>query len=65
MVDKIRPFYNAKCLRCGKIEEEMVKIGALVFCNECSDYLFSTDDPVRQERDEYLKWLQKHHEECG
>lgn len=28
-------YYNSKCLCCGKVEEVMVKVGPMVFCNDC------------------------------
>lgn len=27
--------HNSKCLKCDTIEKEMVKIGVMVFCNDC------------------------------
>lgn len=27
--------YNMKCLKCDCIEIEMVKVGPMVFCNDC------------------------------
>ena len=45
------------------LEEEMLRIGALIFCWTCYDDNFETDDPVRQERELYLKFLDKYLEE--
>ncbi len=28
-------YHNMKCLKCDKIEVTMVKVGPMVFCNEC------------------------------
>lgn len=33
---KLTVWYNTKCLSCGKIEKEMVKIGAFVMCKDCA-----------------------------
>jgi transcription elongation factor Elf1 len=52
-----KPFLNSKCLRCGAVEYVMVKIGALVMCGPCSKSVFKTEDPVKDELDQYNKWL--------
>ena len=28
-------YHNLKCLNCGKCNEAMVKVGPMVFCNDC------------------------------
>jgi hypothetical protein len=59
MENRIYVHHNAVCLKCGKIEEQMARVGALHFCFECVEKEFNTQDPVRQEREKYLKWLRK------
>jgi len=49
--------HNAECVKCGTIEKEMVRIGAVIFCNGCVGDEFSSDDPVQEERERYLHWL--------
>jgi hypothetical protein len=56
-------------MKCEKVEEEMVKVGALVFCEECFVKEFKNTEPI--DRDEkrgagkrsktYDKWLKKIH----
>lgn len=56
--------YNSDCLKCGAVEKEMVRAGALHFCLSCYREEFQTRDPAKEEREEYLDWLkvyrQKH-----
>lgn len=28
-------YHNIKCLNCGECNETMVKVGPMVFCNDC------------------------------
>lgn len=51
--------HNAVCIKCGKIHATMTRVGAVIFCNICVFEEFTSDDPVRQERENYLKWLHK------
>ena len=50
-------FNNAKCVNCGALEEEMRRVGAVIFCLSCCVKIFKTIDPVRDERETYLKFL--------
>jgi hypothetical protein len=34
-MSKALVYYNSKCLSCGNCEEVMVKVGPMVFCNDC------------------------------
>jgi len=52
-----RIHFNAKCVKCDMVEEEMVTIGCFMMCKQCADETFKTDDPPRQEREQYVKWL--------
>ena len=54
---KIYVSYNAKCANCQTIEEEMRRVGSVIFCPSCCENLFRSDDPVRKERETYLKFL--------
>ena len=59
MENRIFAHYNAVCLKCGAIREQMARVGALFFCWKCVKEEFNTNDPVRQERARYLVWLHK------
>jgi DNA-directed RNA polymerase subunit RPC12/RpoP len=52
-------YYNAKCASCGDVREEMIRVGAVIFCPYCYDEIFISDDPVKEERETYLKFLRK------
>jgi hypothetical protein len=49
--------YNTSCLRCGKLEKEMVRVGILTMCNDCFMVEFHTDDPVEKEKQNYYIWV--------
>jgi len=63
----ITTWWNTECMKCGKCEKEMVKVGALVFCEDCFVKEFKNTKPI--DRDEkmgagtrsktYDKWLKK------
>jgi hypothetical protein len=38
--------YNSPCLQCNKLEEQMVKVGVVVICQDCCKELFKTDKPL-------------------
>jgi hypothetical protein len=48
--------HNASCAICEALEAKMVRVGAVIFCKDCSA-IFESNDPVRKERPLYLKWL--------
>ncbi len=52
-------FVNASCVKCDAINKEMIRIGAVIFCEDCAANEFSSDDPVIDERDKYTDWLHK------
>jgi hypothetical protein len=54
--------HNADCIVCSTLEREMVRVGAIIFCNKCVQEQFSSENPVRDERETYLKWLHKRNE---
>ena len=54
---KIFIYTNTKCVKCHTIEEEMIRVGAIIICHKCFREEFKTKDPVTLERDNYLKWL--------
>jgi hypothetical protein len=54
-------FNNAECVKCNKVEREMVRIGAVFFCGDCVKIEFNSDNPVRDERKKYLNWLHIQH----
>lgn len=43
--------YNTECLKCGKVEKDMVRVGVLVFCNRYAEEEGTIDGKV------YTKWL--------
>lgn len=57
MPRSIRPYLNAKCLKCGKVKRNMAKYGALIMCVKCYKEEFKNDDSVTKERETYLIWL--------
>ncbi len=56
-----KPIYifNSWCVECGAVNKQMVKVGAVCFCEACHQKILTTDDPVTEEREEYLKYLHK------
>jgi len=61
-MSSLQPFYNSVCLKCGVVEEVMIKVGILVFCKKCCKEEFKTNDPVEKEKSLYKKWLKKYEE---
>jgi len=53
----VRVWYNTECLKCQTVEKEMISVGSLVMCGKCFEEEFNTHDPVKEEREKYLKWL--------
>ena len=51
--------HNAGCIKCKALHLEMVRVGAVIFCEDCVRQEFSSKDPVREEREIYLKWLHR------
>lgn len=55
---------NSECLACGKVEKNMVKIGAFVMCEEHwkSEFkevgMFGTNSEMYKEK--YLHWMKKY-----
>lgn len=62
-MSKAMIYHNCECLKCGVIHKEMIRVGALVFCNGCYPIIFKTENPAVKEREIYLKWLDKHKKE--
>ena len=63
-----RVWHNMECLKCHTVEREMVSIGAycgIVMCNKCAQEEFSSTDPVREEREKYLYWLEIYKKSAG
>ena len=53
--------YNASCIKCNGVYGEMVRIGCIVLCDKCFIVEFKTNDPVKQEREKYLKLVDAMH----
>ena len=54
-----------KCLSCGVFEEEMTKIGPMIFCRTCAWKIFdinSKTSEVLADTAEYKKWITKYKE---
>lgn len=58
-MSSVAAIYNKDCLKCGKVEYMMVQIGSLVFCDGCFKETFKTPDPVSEERNIYLEWVEE------
>ena len=56
-------YQNVECLKCAAIERDMIRVGCLYFCPTCAFDEFKTEDPVYDEREKYLEWLNKWKEE--
>lgn len=54
--------HNSECVVCAALDAKMVRVGAVIFCNGCVERVFKTDNPVKDERETYLKWLNKRKE---
>jgi hypothetical protein len=62
---KVREWHNAKCLKCGNVEKEMIAVGPMVFCTKCTVQEFSIG--IAQQQPEvdpkcqsYQKWLKSY-----
>ena len=51
-------YYNNNCLRCKKVDREMISVGAIIFCKRCYPMLFNSENPVTEERKKYRAWLE-------
>ena len=65
MIGKIYIHNNVMCVICQRCEEEMRRVGAVYFCTDCCEVAFTTDDPVRKEREKYLQYLHLQMEQIG
>jgi len=59
--------FNSRCLKDGKVEEEMVKVGPMIFCKKCFTKEFIETEAydnetgiVPSDSKEYKKWLVKY-----
>jgi hypothetical protein len=61
---KVRNFKNTKCLKCGRLQEDMYMVGPMVFCPDCFIFEFYAyyDKTVPSDSDVYKKWLHKYAE---
>lgn len=59
---KVMTHYNVECLKCGAVPKVMTSVGVVTMCPECFLEEFHTDDPVKEEREKYLHWLDVHKE---
>lgn len=49
--------HNADCVKCNAMHKEMVRVGAVIFCDKCVAEEFKSENPVTEERERYLLWL--------
>ncbi len=61
---KVYVYHNTNCLCCNKCEEVMVKIGPMVFCNDCFKMEFVDKGVKIEEIDTHSKiyshWINKY-----
>jgi hypothetical protein len=50
---QVKSYRNASCLKCDKVEKEMVSIGPMIFCKKCSDEEFK--DVITAEMGTFIK----------
>lgn len=57
--ENIRYIYNYYCVKCSVVNYAMIKIGDVVFCQNCHREEFGEKDknPAKNQRKKYLKWL--------
>jgi len=65
---KVKDYHNAKCLKCGKIQERMYSVGPMIFCPTCFNHEFFEDLDqanyvVPSDSTSYQKWLKKYSED--
>ena len=41
---KCRIVYNESCLKCKRVEKEMIRIGAYYMCQSCFENEFNVDE---------------------
>ena len=52
--------YNTRCLKCGKIPERFIRIGAFAMCQECFEWEFGIISEFESKSVHgkiYCKWL--------
>lgn len=63
----VKIHYNSKCLSCGTVKAEMLRIGPMVFCNECAynEFKAKEGDEVKMidNVEIYRKWMEKYYEQ--
>lgn len=56
--------YNIKCLKCNRVNLEIIRIGALYMCPVCFTQEFGIQttkiDPESELGERYYKWLKKY-----
>jgi len=61
----INVFDNVICVICLACRPEMRRVGAVYFCVDCCDRVFTTENPVKDEREKYLRYLKMQQEHYG
>ena len=59
--------YNLKCVKCGAVEEEMVRVGAFAMCQKDWEEEFATNSIIPESKlgKKYYKWLDIHTNSLG
>lgn len=47
--------HNSKCLKCGVVEKEMIKVGSMVFCQKHFEEIFGNKE-IDSESETYNYW---------
>jgi hypothetical protein len=62
---RVNSFYNEKCISCHAVDETMVKVGPVPFCDRCfriafvNQRLVIPDNLVDSDSGVYRKWLEE------
>jgi len=57
MEKETKPNTLIDCLKCEDRSQETVKIGKLDLCKKCAAEEFSTNNPLVEEREQYVRWM--------
>ena len=48
--------WNTACIKCNRIQHEMVQIGGMVFCNDCYAEIFAPSFSPEEHLQHYYQW---------
>ena len=50
--------YNRKCIKCNAVNETMILVGCICFCDKCCLEVFGKDEnSVKNQKELYSEWL--------